>query len=181
MQTLTLMEDIDSLKTTFGEDLIEYVKGGQLNRFELFGENNIMYFKVYNITQPLSKPFKFIILQSREDLSILCHGKRAKELMTDCYSPRITDNEKQLYNIFSLLLKNDGDNLESLEEHIIKTEDNLVERVKMDYQREIVGIRKSLMVLKKYYYQLLRVFEGISENENQLFSSSGLALLHIIE
>ncbi|MEM1483704.1 CorA family divalent cation transporter [Oscillospiraceae bacterium PP1C4] len=75
-----------------------------------------------------------------------------------------------LYTVLDRLTSDDFQMLEELEQEISELEEALITAQKSNCIREIVSLRKRLMVLKRYYERLLSICEGIEENENGLLS-----------
>lgn len=79
-----------------------------------------------------------------------------------------------LYAFFTNMTKNDSEELEALEDEISDIEERVLNDETEDYIKDIVAMRKKLMLYKKYYEQLLDVAEGIEENFNGILSSGAL-------
>ena len=76
-----------------------------------------------------------------------------------------------LFAFFEELICRDAEYLEELEERISALEENLLTGRQQDCTRDIVALRKRLMVLKRYYERLLDIAESIEENENGILSA----------
>jgi len=88
--------------------------------------------------------------------------------------------ERILYEFFDLLSVGDSQYLENLEQEITELEEALFTLKKMDYIKEIIRLRKRLLVLKRYYEQLFDLAEAMEENENELLSSRMVRYFHIL-
>lgn len=88
--------------------------------------------------------------------------------------------ERVLYEFFDLLTVGDSMFLENLEQEIAELEEDLITSKKKDYIREIIMLRKKLLVLKRYYEQLLDLSEAMEENENELLSRHIIRYFHIL-
>ncbi len=75
-----------------------------------------------------------------------------------------------LYEFFDLLTVGDSMYLENLEQEIAELEEALITSGKRDYIREIILLRKRLLVLKRYYEQLFDCQKAMEENDNELLS-----------
>ena len=58
--------------------------------------------------------------------------------------------------------------LEKMEQEIAGLEEALLISQKEDCTKEIISLRKRLLVLRRYYEQLLAICDGIEESENCL-------------
>jgi magnesium transporter len=88
--------------------------------------------------------------------------------------------ERILYEFFDLLTVGDSLYLENLEQEITELEEALFTLKKMDYIKEIIRLRKRLLVLKRYYEQLFDLAEAMEENENGLLSHRMVRYFHIL-
>jgi magnesium transporter len=70
--------------------------------------------------------------------------------------------------------------LENLEQEITELEESLITSEKKDYIKEIVLLRKKLLVLKRYYEQLFDLAEAMEENDNELLSRHIIRYFHIL-
>ena len=88
--------------------------------------------------------------------------------------------ERVLYEFFDLLTVGDSSYLENLEQEINELEESLFSSEKRDYIKEIIRLRKRLLVLKRYYEQLFDLAEAMEENENDLLSHRMIRYFHIL-
>lgn len=88
--------------------------------------------------------------------------------------------ERILYEFFDLLTVGDSFYLENMEQEISELEEALITSEKRDYVKEIIKLRKKLLVLKRYYEQLFDLAEAMEENENELLSDRMIRYFHIL-
>ena len=125
----------------------------------------------------------FVFLQ-RENMLFAC--KEPQRVIAMMERIRKDDNADQsfgrvLCDFFKILLEKDTPRLEGIEQEITSLEDEiLLDRQKVDYVRRIIVLRKRLMVLRRYYEQLLDVFSYIDGNENGLFDKRSLRAFRIL-
>ncbi len=81
---------------------------------------------------------------------------------------------KVLLEFITKLIGSDISIFDDLEKEIVELEQALITTQKKDCVKEIISLRKKLMILKKYHEQLLDVLEGLSENENAIFEETTL-------
>ena len=79
---------------------------------------------------------------------------------------------KVLLEFITKLIGSDISVFDDLEKEIVELEQALITEQKKDCVKEIISLRKKLMILKKYYEQILDVLEGLSENENDIFDET---------
>lgn len=88
--------------------------------------------------------------------------------------------ERVLYEFFDLLTAGDSLFLETLEQEITELEESLFTEKKKDYIKEIILMKKRLLVLKRYYEQLFDLSEAMEENENELLTNRMIRYFHIL-
>ena len=88
--------------------------------------------------------------------------------------------EKELYLFLEMIMKNDDIAFDKIEKEIMKLEQELIITGKKDCVAEIIDLRKRLMVLKKYYEQVLNVLDILIENENETFDIKTLRGLKML-
>lgn len=81
---------------------------------------------------------------------------------------------------FDRLTERDAHILDEIENEISDLEDELITKGKRNPVKEIIGIRKRLLALKRYYEQLLGGLEAVQENENQLLDKRTLRAFKIL-
>ena len=80
---------------------------------------------------------------------------------------------------FERITAKDADHLENIETEISNLEDMLITSARKNSVREIIHLRKRLMILKRYYEQLLNVLDILQENENNLLDNRSMRFLKI--
>lgn len=88
--------------------------------------------------------------------------------------------EQFLYHFITEILKNDIQILEEYEKRMIRLEDAVMDDKAKDFQKEIVPIRRELLILKGYYEQIGEMGKELEENENSYFHKKGLKLFRQI-
>lgn len=88
--------------------------------------------------------------------------------------------ERVLYEFFDLLTAGDSMYIENLEQEIGELEESLITSEEKEYTKEIITLRKKLLVMKRYYEQLFDLAEAMEENENELLSRHMIRYFHIL-
>ena len=91
------------------------------------------------------------------------------------------DFDRLLNTFFERLTAGDAAYLDGIEKEIAALEDALIANQKSDCVREISALRKELMILKRYYEQLLDVLDELLENENDLLPERSLRYFRIYD
>lgn len=76
--------------------------------------------------------------------------------------------------LLDLATRKDFKVLQDIEEEITDLEDSLITSNGEGYIKDIVDFRKRLLELKRYYEQLVELFDELDENENSFFDASEL-------
>ncbi len=82
--------------------------------------------------------------------------------------------DRILNAFFERLTAKDANRLEKIETEVSNLEDALITSVRKNSVREIIHLRKRLMVLKRYYEQMLNVLDILQENENDLLDERSM-------
>ena len=101
---------------------------------------------------------------------VVCFTSRKEEL-TELFSELRGkfSKERVIYAFFEELTKGDDAAFDVIEKETMELEQALIATGKRDCVTEIISLRKRLMVLKKYYEQLLNVLDTLIQNETQIF------------
>jgi len=179
MVKVILYEQIDTLKEILDENLTIRICSKQANKFDSYNQFNLITFDWYEVEDKKSKPVQIAIYLSKEDLIFICEEEETQMKILKIVSKKAS-NEKLLYMFFSELLADDIMYLEELEEQITETEDELLQTTKTLYTNVIITYRRELLRLKRYYEQLNRIFDGLTDNESSIISTSDLHYFKIL-
>lgn len=94
--------------------------------------------------------------------------KKIIENIIEVLGEKNTSN-RVLFEFITKLIGSDITIFDDLEKEIVELEQALITAQKKDCVKEIISLRKKLMILKKYHEQILDVLECLSENENHIF------------
>lgn len=132
-----------------------------------------------NLSDP---PARVVIYMTQELLLFLCDHQIYDQFLEQLQKkpPEKVTLERILYAFFARLTENDGDFLERIEQDISELEEQLITERRKDCTKEIIQLRKQLMVLKRYYEQLFDLSGCIEENENHLLSKEILRYFRIL-
>lgn len=79
-----------------------------------------------------------------------------------------------LYQLFALILSNDGAYLENIEDEIDNIEEEIIQTPPKNINQKLLKIRKNLLALKRYYEALFDLLEDLEENQNGFMSKPAL-------
>lgn len=87
--------------------------------------------------------------------------------------------DRILSSFFERLTGEDIDYLDKIEQEISDLESALIRSKRQNCVKEIISLRKRLLVFKRYYEQLLNVLEELQQNENDTLSVNSLRYFKI--
>lgn len=153
--------------------IADYIDQRQIAAFEGFENFSLMAFDWYDVCVPGAPTVQILIYLDREDLFFFCPQEDSRRRVL-ALVPQGQTNEQALYLFFRGLLKPDLARLEAYESEITDAEDEALGASRRDYLAKIVGYRKELLRLKRYYDQLDAILDNLSANDNGLLSREGV-------
>lgn len=129
---------------------------------------------------PKSEGFKFYILEGRiifvDDSNIVSNG--IKKIM-ECKKRKEYSMEQFLYDFLVELIEDDLLYLETIERKIAKLEESVLSGVLEGFNAVMLGTKKEIARLYRYYSQLTEVGEVLSENEMEFFGSESRTIFKV--
>ena len=172
------MNEIDKLQ--IDRSIIQHIKEGNTGKFEPRAGMDLISFDLLNIDEPEKDTERIVIMQTNERVQFIARNEYAldkiKSHTCECDKP-----DTVLYDFFSSLLKFDMDRMDDLEESITLMENALLSDTRNDYTIEIIGYRKKLLRLKKYYEQLSQIFDGFIANDNKLLPDDNVRVFGYLD
>ncbi len=170
MKDILLFENAGKVSGFMDSHVFSYINEGQTESFEGFENFDLLAFDYYDVKSDSVKSSKIMIYIDREDLFFFCEDNSALSAVT-----RMTDqlfenrtNEEALYAFFVRLLKGDMDSLDAFEQKIGAHENALFSSSERVAVETISELRKELLRRKRYYEQLVSIFDEMSANDNGL-------------
>lgn len=168
------------------ERILEECLNGTVSKFESHDGFDYINLLIPNKTDLLGSSSSISIYFRPNLLIFICDDTQDYSLLHSIIS-RIEQKEiknltleRVLYEFFDLLTAGDSLFLENLEQEITELEESLFGKEKKDYIKEIILMKKKLLVLKRYYEQLFDLSEAMEENENELLTNSMIRYFHIL-
>lgn len=179
-------DEIKEITETYGIDssLFEDVITNKSAKFESFDGYDFVCLNIMNQDDILMKQNKVLIYMKKNLALFFCEDiLKVKTIIEEC-SANKCDNitfHKLLYSFFNKLTLGDTRIIDSIEKETMNLEKALITSKKRDCVKEIISLRKRLMILKRYYEQLLDVLDDIQENDNRVFDKKTLRLFKVLE
>lgn len=147
---------------------------GRYDSYESFDCVSLEMLDFENIL--LSKGSVVVFLEKERAFFFTSRIGDVQRLLEDIFSflGEKCTRERVLFAFFELQTKGDEFAFDGIEKEIMDLEQALIATGKRDCVSEIISLRKRLMVLKKYYEQLLNVLDILIENENGIFDGKTL-------
>lgn len=179
MQKVLYLNQIKEIANEIDQELVDYINEGQIQTFESFKNFDFIAFDWYDIHKIAPVPSQIMIYIDKEDIFFLCESDASYQKVCSIFKLE-ESNEDLLYNFFSNLIKGDNQYLEEIEEELSHLEEEIINGNKHSCIEEMLDTRKELLQFKKYYEQLIMIFEDMLANNNQLFSTESLRSLTIL-
>lgn len=143
---------------------------------------DVAYLSELNHKSLSSRPERICICFNKSvALFITKHASGSKKVMDSVVAKNAAISfDRMVSSYFELLTENDATYLDDIEQEILGLENALITSKKRNCVREIISLRKRLMVLKRHYEQLLNVFDELHEKEITLEETS-LIYFKVIE
>ena len=179
MQKVLRRQDATIAREALGDEVFNYVCSEECEAFESHRGLNIIAFDWYDTDAPNTPQAKMTLCIDKNNLIIFCEDDRSYKAASACLVSS-QSTERALYSFFSRLIRSDMSYLEGVESRINATEERLMKLLDSDCLMEILDYRYELFDLKRYYQQLVSVFECCEENDNGIFSEEGIRYFSVL-
>lgn len=179
-------DDIEVISKRFGieKSLFYDVSESKTARYESLDGFDFICVNVIDYTNLYVSQRKIMIYLKKRFALFFCEQPlRVKAIFDECCGnkPESITFNRLIYSFFSRLTVGDTGIFDSIEKEIMDLEKALITSKKRDCVKEIISLRKRLMILKKYYEQFLDVLDDVSENENRIFDKKTLRYFKVLE
>jgi Mg2+ and Co2+ transporters len=166
--------------------LFEHVMKNPATRFEARENIDVFCIPTIKITAPtLSDPEVVYFFLTKNSLLVVCtETQNVQEIFqtTTSMDGSFFTSERLISNFFEDITHRDAEYLEKIEQEINILEDQvLLNREHKDAIHKIIYFRKKISLLKRYYEQLLDIFDSLEENENNLLTARALRSFKILD
>ncbi|MEI7884849.1 MAG: CorA family divalent cation transporter [Clostridia bacterium] len=180
MLRIISLSQVQELHENIDEVTLARITSGQVERLECLDGFDLIAFDWYDIFAQSSEPAQVLIYFSEQDLFFICENAKCLKMVKE-KTNELDTTEKTIAAFFVELMKPDMDYLEKLEDEIGLLEDELILKSHTECARDLIGFRRILTRLKKYYEQLNSIFEEFVENENNLISAEHLRYFKVLD
>ena len=131
----------------------------------------LIAFYFCDIKNPSQRDERVCVYCGADEMIFITDNSQCSELMGAVDEK--TDNYTQLLQFFNSLTANDIFELEKMEDRITDLEDSLITETRSNTKdsTKIIGMRRELLKMKRYYEQLALITEDFTENTNKAFTS----------
>ena len=184
MQEVVLLKDIAKYLTHMEKDISQYIVDGQIEGFENFENFAFLAFDYYDFRSNRKKVDRIVSYIDRDDLFFICENEVAYQycFQTVEYLKKNSaiSNDDLLYRFFGMMLQGDMEHLDTFEDHLNKTIDDLLIGKAKNVTRNIMARRQELLRLKHYYEQIDTIFDEISMSDNSPLSEASSKKIRIL-
>lgn len=130
----------------------------------------LIAFYFCDIKNPSQRDERVCVYCGADEMIFITDNSQCSELMGAVDEK--TDNYTQLLQFFNSLTANDIFELEKMEDRITDLEDSLITETRSNTKdsTKIIGMRRELLKMKRYYEQLALITEDFTENTNKAFT-----------
>ena len=163
-----------SRKLGINEKTAQEIISSEISKFESHDGYDYIVLNIPDILDMKKEPQRVCLYFSGDLLVFVCNDDPVIAGIVDSIRTESIKNlslSKILHLYFDKLTFDDSLDLRNLEQEIADIEDKLMLSKKIDLL-ELMTFRKKLLALKLYYQQLLEVYEGVEQNENDLIDSN---------
>ena len=170
MRKMLGINNVDKLQNYVSLDIYSRLIA---NRHIFIAQDNgafLIAFYFCNIKNPSQRDERVCIYCGTDELIFITDNRQCIELMGAIDDEM--DNYTQLLQFFNSLTANDVFNLEKMEDRITDLEDSLITETRSNSRdsAKIIGLRRELLKMKRYYEQLALITEDFTENINKALS-----------
>lgn len=180
----TMQEARDAFASLIPHDILSRIFENSSVRFEDHEEFDLLCLPMFRSFHDFSKSPSAYLFIRKDRIDIVCDECQNIVALLDRFARNNTgaaDAGRLLCAFFEYLLKDDLAALDEVEERIGDLEDRVLTDRQGNFTREIIHERKRLMVVMRYYEELLNVLEYVGMNGKRVFSSRSVRFLNIIQ
>ncbi len=152
-------------------------------RFESHDDFDLLCIPFYEFEHRLKDSPPIYIFLHTGHLHFVCDQCSELTSLLDSFA-RSNKNDVSIGRLvcafFEYILDDDLESLDNIEEQIGDLEDEVLTDKQGNFTKTIIDKRKHLMVIMRYYEQLLNILESLAMNEKHLFSNQIVRFLNII-
>jgi magnesium transporter len=181
MRQALKIKDIELLKDYVEGDIYARLLASRHACLALEDGAFLILFHYCDIKDPSHKEEKVCIYCSADHFIFLSNNAHCKKLLGEMNDQ--IDHFTLLLHFFQNLTANDVYDLEKIEDGITSLEDQLLMDKEIEPYRtsQIIGLRRELLKMKRYYEQLSLVTHELAENANNAISKDLLKKFHSVD
>lgn len=159
------------------------VDKSQATRYEVHNLYDYFSVRIPDADDSTAAPYQIEAYIDKEQLVILgAKGQLPSYFMQD-FTTLCTEEKtpaRVLFLLFASILSGDAAYLETIEDEIEVIEELALQKRPEDQTKELIRLRKKLLILKRYYEAFYDLLEDLEENQNDFFTGRHLQmfLLH---
>lgn len=179
---VSLGESEEVLKTLgLNSERFRELYSGKSITLESHGGFDMIGLNVLSHKLPSSTGERVCIIFNKAMLMFVCADVSVVSAMMPCLKAAEDSAgfDRMLSAFFERLTGGDVDILDDVEQEISDLESALIRSKRQNCVKEIISLRKRLLVFKRYYEQLLNVLEELQQNENDTLHGNSLRYFRI--
>ncbi|MEG1753492.1 MAG: CorA family divalent cation transporter [Christensenella sp.] len=180
---IPLNEASEHFSHVFPRELSKHIFKNSAMRFEHHENIDLLCIPLFrSFREKSTSPPVYVTIQ-KNSMDFICTDCAKLEPLLDSFIKSNADDASMgqlVCTFFEYLLRDDLETLEDIEVQISNLEDRVLTDKQGDFTSAIIQERKRLMMIMRYYEELLNILESIGMNEQHAFGSTSTHYLNII-
>ncbi|HHW95351.1 MAG TPA: magnesium transporter [Mogibacterium sp.] len=150
-------------------------------RFESGNKYDYISIFVSTPIEPGEKPF-LIEIYINQDFLVVIGDNPVIDRFRDDIATHTMDTlttQQMLSILFNQVLSRNHDLLDTIEDEIAKLEETATMKNPGNHSKDIIALRKKLLILKRYFEEIYALFEELEENQNNIYSRDNLKAFRV--
>jgi len=173
VQVIGRQEYMDKYDGLLHQKLLVHTHSVQYCKADLLKDCVIGTFVIPDKEDILRKEAEFDFYMNRDEFMFIDDSGRAEGILKNLVKVQIYDQTyiaHFLFNFMEYLIKGDVNYLQEYENYLSELEETILNGNVKDVNQNMHRIRKKLLILEKYYRQLIDLSESLESNINHLFT-----------
>ncbi|MEA5004211.1 MAG: CorA family divalent cation transporter, partial [Christensenella sp.] len=181
--SVSTTKEVSTYLTDIPADMLPQILENTSIRFESHEDFDLLCIPFYEFEHRLRDSPPIYIFLHPGHLHFVCDQCSELASLLDRFA-HLNKSEASIGRLvcafFEYILDDDLESLDKIEEQIGDLEDDVLTDKQGNFTKTIIDKRKHLMVIMRYYEQLLNILESLSMNEKHIFSKNSVRFLNII-
>lgn len=173
IQVVTRQEFMDEFDGQLHQKMLVHSHSVRYCKADLLKDCAVGTFVIPDKDNILRKEAEFDFYMNQDEFLFIDDSGKVEEILKELVKVQINDETYMahfLFDFMEFIVKDDVPYLEKYENYLAELEESILDGNVKDVNQEMLRIRKKLLILEKYYRQLIDLSESLNSNVNHLFS-----------